>query len=168
MVSLVITAMVNKQEKKMFFFIKFLLFLAINFPALNNLLQMFTTNMNLNANKLPILVPSNSSSNITLSSQHGSNQSLNIPEQQHTLHSPRSQLSSNSNPTSYNNESSLLICGPNTNNPQNTHLNSNSSLTSTIATHSNGPYPPRMAPLYANSASSLPNASAGKLYSIVI
>jgi CUG-BP- and ETR3-like factor len=110
---------------------------AINFPALNNLLQMFTNNMNLNPNKLPILVPSNSSSNITSSSQHGSNQSLNNPEQ-HTIHSPRS---SNSN----NNDSSLLMCGPNT------HLNSNNGLTP-----NNTPYPP----LYTNNASSLPNAGA--------
>jgi hypothetical protein len=100
---------------------------------------MFSNNMNLNANKLPILIPSNSSSNITSSSQHGSNQSLNIPEQ-----SPRSTLPSNSN----NSESSLLMCGPNT------HLNSNNGLT-----HNNTPFPP----LYANSASPLPNAGAGNL-----
>jgi hypothetical protein len=108
---------------------------------------MFTNNMNLNANKLPILVPSNSSSNITSSSQHGSNQSLNIQEQQqqqHTLNSPRSPLSSNSN----TNDSSLLMCGPNT------HLNP----------PSNTPYPP----LYANNASPLSNAGAGKSNSIVI
>jgi hypothetical protein len=110
---------------------------------------MFTNNMNLNANKLPILVPSTSSSTINSNSQHGSNQSLNIQEQQHTLHSPRSPLSSNSN----NNDSSLLMCGPNT------HLNPNSGLTS-----NNSPYPP----LYANNVSSLPNAGAGKLNSIVI
>jgi hypothetical protein len=112
---------------------------------------MFTNNMNLNANKLPILVPSNSSSNITSNSQHGSNQSLNIQEQQqqHTLNSPRSPLSSTSN----NNESSLLMCG------LNTHLNPNSGLTS-----SNNPYPT----LYANNANPLPNAGAGKLNSIII
>jgi CUG-BP- and ETR3-like factor len=109
---------------------------AINIPALNNLLQMFSNNMNLNTSKLPILIPSNSSSNITSSSQHGSNQSLNIPEQ-----SSRSTLLSNSN----NNESSLLMCGPNT------HLNSNSGLP-----HNNIPF----SPLYANNASPLPNAGA--------
>ncbi len=127
-------------------------FIAINYPALNNLLQMFTNNMNLNANKLPILVPSNSSSNITSNSQHGSNQSLNIQEQQqqqqHTLNSPRSPLSSSSN----NNDSSLLMCG------LNTHLNPNSGLTS-----SNNPYPT----LYANNANPLPNAGAGQLNFIV-
>jgi hypothetical protein len=105
---------------------------------------MFTNNMNLNTNKLPILVPSNSSSN----SQHGSNQSLNIPEQQHTR---------NANNTSYNNESSLLMCGPNTNSPSNTHLIPNSGLTSAITTPSNPSYP---SPLYANTASPLANAGA--------
>lgn len=80
-------------------------FSAINFPALNNLLQMFSNNMNLNANKLPILIPSNASSNIPSSSHHGSNQSLNIPDQQQALNSPRT---TNSNTT----DSSLLICGP--------------------------------------------------------
>ncbi|CAF0931465.1 unnamed protein product [Rotaria sordida] len=130
---------------------------VINFPALHSLLQMFTNNMNLNGNKLPILVPSNTSSN----SQHGNNRSLNIQEQQQqlTLDSPRLPLSSNSNNTSYNNESSLLMCGPNTNGPPNTHLNPNSSLTPTIATPNNGPYPPTMPPLYANSPSSLSNAA---------
>jgi hypothetical protein len=101
---------------------------------------MFSNNMNLNTSKLPILIPSNSSSNITSSSQHGSNQSLNIPEQ-----SSRSTLLSNSN----NNESSLLMCGPNT------HLNSNSGLP-----HNNIPF----SPLYANNASPLPNAGAGKYH----
>ena len=124
------------------------MFLAINFPALNNLLQMFTNNMNLNTNKLPIPVPSNS--------QHGSNQSLNIPEQQHTLNSPR-----NSNNSSYNNESSLLMCGPNTNSPSNTHLIPNSGLTSTITTPSNPSYPPTISPLYATTPSPLANAGAG-------
>ncbi|CAF3390638.1 unnamed protein product [Rotaria sp. Silwood1] len=133
---------------------------VINFPALNNLLQMFTNNMNLNCNKLPILVPPNTSSNMTSNSQHGNNRSLNIQEQQQlTLDSPRLPLSSNSNNTSYSNESSLLMCGPNTNGPPNTHLNPNSSLTPTIATPSNAPYPPTMPPLYANSPSSLSNAA---------
>ena len=85
--------------------------------------------MNLNANKLPILIPSNSSSNINATSQHESNQSLNIPEQ-----SSRTNLPLNSN----TNESSLLMCGPNT--------------------HNNTPF----TPLYANTASPLPNAGAGK------
>jgi hypothetical protein len=110
--------------------------------------------MNLNPNKLPILIPSNSSSNMTSNSQHGSNQSLNIPEQQHT---PR-----NSNNASYNNESSLLMCGPNTNGPSPNHLIPNSGLTSNITTPSNTPYPPTMSPLYANTASPLANAGAGK------
>jgi len=150
MVLLVIMAIVNKKTKYNIQLNNSFYFIAINYPALNNLLQMFTNNMNLNANKLPILVPSNSSSNITSNSQHGSNQSLNIQEQQqHTLNSPRSPLSSTSN----NNESSLLMCG------LNTHLNPNSGLTS-----SNNPYPT----LYANNANPLPNAGAGKLNSIII
>ena len=137
--------------------------LAINFPALNNLLQMFTNNMTLNGNKLPILVPSNSST-----SQHGTNQSLDIQEQQQqqqqqTLNSPRSPLSSHSNNTSYNTDSSLLICGPNGNSPQNTHLNPNSSLSSNIPTPNTGPYLPTMSPLYTNNTNSLSNASAGKI-----
>jgi len=120
---------------------------------------MFTNNMNLNANKLPLLVPSNSSTN----SQQGSNQSINISEQQqqqqHSINSPR-----NSSNTSYNNESSLLMCGPNTNGPSNTHLIPNSGLTSTITTPSNPPYPPTISPLYANTASPLTNAGAGKSF----
>ncbi|CAF1397918.1 unnamed protein product, partial [Adineta ricciae] len=125
---------------------------AINYPALNNLLQMFTNSMNLNGNKLPILVPSNSSP-----SQHGNNQSVDIQEQQqHTGSSPRSPLSSNSNNTSYNTDSSLLMCGPNGNTPQNTHLNPNSSLPTT----NTAPYLPAMSPLYPNNANALSNASA--------
>ena len=90
--------------------------------------------MNLNANKLPILVPSNASSNIPSTSHHGSNQSLNIPEQQqqHLLNSPRSTLTTNSNHT----DSSLLICGP----------------TASSLAHSNPPF-------YGNSAA---NSGAGK------
>ncbi len=99
---------------------------------------MFSNNMNLNTNKLPILIPSNTSSNINSNSPHGSNQSLNIPDQQHTINSPRSPLTSNSN----NNDSSLLLCG------HNTHLNSNNGLT-----HNNTPF----TPLYTN------NPGAGKL-----
>ena len=71
---------------------------------------MFTNNMNLNTNKVPVLVPTNATSNITSSSQHGSNQSLNIPEQQQSINSPRSPLATNAN----NNDPSLLMCGPNT------------------------------------------------------
>lgn len=131
---------------------------------------MFTNNMNLSGNKMPILVPPNSSPNITSNAQqHGNNRSLNLSEHQHqqqqlTLDSPRLPLSSNSNNASYKNESSLLMCGPNTNGPQNTHLNPNSSLTSTIAAPNNGPYPPpTMPPLYQNSPSSLSNTGTGKL-----
>ncbi|CAF1595755.1 unnamed protein product [Rotaria magnacalcarata] len=133
---------------------------VVNFPALNNLLQMFTNNMNLNGNKLPILVPPNSSPNMSSNSQHGNNRSLNIQEQQQiTLDSSRLPLSSNSNNTSYSNESSLLMCGPNANGQPNTHLNPNSSLTPTIATPSSGSYPPTIPSLYANSPSSLPNVA---------
>lgn len=137
---------------------------VVNVPALNNLLQMFSNNMNLSGNKLPILVPPNTSSNMTSNSQHGNNRSLNIQEpQQMTLDSSRLTLSSNSNNTSYNNESSLLMCGPNTNGLPNTHLNPNSSLAATIATPSNTPYPPTMPPLYANNPNSLSNTATGKI-----
>ena len=102
---------------------------------------MFSNNINLNANKLPILVPSNASSNITSTSHHGSTQSLNIPEQQQpSLNSPRSTLTTNSN----NTDSSLLICGP----------------TANSLTHSNPPFPP----LYGNSATTLANPGAGREY----
>jgi hypothetical protein len=130
------------------------MFLAINFAALNNLLQMFSNNMNLNGNKPPLLSAPNPSSNMNLSSQHGSNQSLNIQEQHTRL--------SNQNNTSYNNESSLLMCGPNPNSPPNTHHNQNSGLTPSIATASNGPYPSAVPSLYANSASPLSNNGAGE------
>jgi len=76
---------------------------AINFPALNNLLQMFTNNMNINANKVPLLIPTNSSS----TSQHSTNQTHNLSDQQ-TLNSSRSTLPTNST----TNDSSLLMCGP--------------------------------------------------------
>jgi len=152
---------------------------AINFPALNNLLQMFTNNMNINGNKPPLLPPPpppppppGTSSNMTLSSQHGSNQSLNIQEQQqqHTLNSPRPPPP-NPNNSTYNNDSSLLICGtgaynsggPSPNNggglPTN-HHNQNGGLTPSIATPGNGPYPPTLTSLYANSGSPLSNSGA--------
>ena len=139
MVSWEIMAMVTISKRINIYTRRIMIILVINFPALNSLLQMFSTNMNINGNKLPILVPSNSSSsNITSSSQHGSNQSLNLPEQQqHPINSSRSPLPSNS----ANNESSLLMCGPNT------HLNSNSSLS-----HNHAPFPT----LYPN------NTGAGK------
>ena len=134
--------------------------LAINYPALNSLLQMFTNNMSLNPNKLPILVPSNTSSH----AQHATNPSHDLHEQQqHTLTSPRSPLSSNSNNTSYNTDSSLLMCGPAANSPQNGHLNPNSSLSSSIPQTSAGPYHPAMSPLYASNTNSLSNPSAGEI-----
>jgi CUG-BP- and ETR3-like factor len=141
---------------------------AINFAALNNLLQMFTNNMNLNGNKPPLLPPPpGTSSNMTLSSQHGSNQSLNIQDQQqHTMNSPRPPPPPNPNNGTYNNESSLLMCGtgvynsggpsPNNNGPTN-HHNQNGGLTPSVATPANGPYPPSIPSLYANSGSPLTN-----------
>ena len=90
-------------------------------------------------------------------------QQENNQQQQHSINSPR-----NSSNTSYNNESSLLMCGPNTNGPSNTHLIPNSGLTSTITTPSNPPYPPTISPLYANTASPLTNAGAGKSFQIII
>jgi hypothetical protein len=149
-------------------------FLAINFGALNNLLQMFSNNMNLNGNKPPLLPPPHppgTASNMTLSSQHGSNQSLNIQDQQHTLNSPRPPPPNPNNGT-YNNESSLLMCGagaynsggPSPNNggglPTNHHTQ-NGGLTTSVGTPGNGPYPPTIPSLYANSGSALSNGGAG-------
>jgi hypothetical protein len=145
---------------------------AINFAALNNLLQMFTNNMNLNGNKPPLLPPTTSgnSSNMNLSSQHGSNQSLNIQDQQHTLNSPRPPPPNLNNGT-YNNDSSLLMCGtggynnsgPSPNNgggPLTNHHNQNGGLTPSVATPGNNPYPPSIPSLYANSGSPLSNGGA--------
>ncbi|CAF2249706.1 unnamed protein product [Rotaria magnacalcarata] len=143
---------------------------SINFAALNNLLQMFTSNMNLNGNKPPLLPPPpppGTSSNMTLSSQHSSNQSLNVQEQQHTMNSPRPPPT-NQNNGSYNNESSSLMCGTsaynsnglnpnNGNGPPTNHHNSSGGLTSSATTPNNGPYPPTMPSLYANNSSSLSN-----------
>ncbi|CAF3870745.1 unnamed protein product [Rotaria sp. Silwood2] len=147
---------------------------SINFAALNNLLQMFTNNMNLNGNKPPLLAPPpppGTSSNMTISSQHSSNQSLNIQEQQHTMNSPRPPPPPNPNNGTYNNESSSLMCGtsaynsnglnPNNGNGPATNLhNQNGGLTSSAPTPSNGPYPPTMPSIYANSSSPLSNAGA--------
>jgi hypothetical protein len=129
--------------------------------------------MNLNGNKPPLLPPPpGTSSNMTLSSQHGSNQSLNIPEQQqHTLNSPRPPPPHLNNNT-YNNESSLLMCGTNAYNsggpsPNNgnglptNHHNQNGGLTPSVATPGNSPYPTTMPSLYANSGSPLSNGCAG-------
>lgn len=159
---------------------------AINLAALNNLLQMFANNMNLNGNKPPLLPapPTGPSApmNINLNSQHGSNQSLNLPEQQqqqqHSLNSPRSTHPANSNPTAYNNESSLLMCatgayssaGPSPNNPSappTNHHPANGGLPSAVSTAGNGSYPAApMASLYPNSAASpLSNGGAGKRHS---
>lgn len=150
------------------------LILAINFGALNNLLQMFSNNMNISANKPPLLPPPppGTSSNMTLSSQHGSNQSLNIQDQ-HTLNSPRPPPP-NLNTNTYNNDSSLLMCstnaytsgGPSPNNgnvPPTTHHNQNGGLTSSVATPATGSYIPTMPSMYANSGSPLSNNCAGRI-----
>ena len=152
-----------------------LVFLAINFAALNNLLQMFNNNMNLNGTKPPLLPPppSGASSNMNLSSQHGSNQSLNLPEQQHSLNSPRSTHPPNPNAGSFNNDSSLLMCatgaysspGPSsstTSGPPANHHPQNGGLPSAVSTPGSASYPPAMASLYTNSASPLSNGGAGK------
>ena len=154
-------------------------FLAINFPALNNLLQMFSNNMTLNGNKpplLPPLQPSGTSSNMNLSSQHGSNQSLNLQEQQHNLNPSRSSHPSNPNAATYSNESSLLMCatgaynnaGPNPNNsaaggggPPSNHHTQNGGLTPSVSAPGSGSYPPAIPSLYANSASQLSNGGGG-------
>jgi hypothetical protein len=159
--------------------IREMFFVAINFSALNNLLQMFTNTMNLNGNKPPILPPlplptTGTSSNLNVNSQHGSNQTLNLQEQQqqqqHTLNSPRSTHPPNTGV--YNNESSLLMCatgaynsaGPSPNNtggPPANHHAQNGGLTPSTSTTGNSSYPPTMPSLYANSASPLSNGGAG-------
>ncbi len=157
------------------------IFLAINFGAINNLLQMFTNNMNLNGNKPPLLPPPppGTSSNMTLSSQHGSNQSLNVQDQQHALNSPRPPPP-NLNNTAYNNDSSLLMCGTNAynsggpspnngNGPPTSHHNPGNGLTPSVATPGNGPYPPTMPSLYPNNGNTLSNGCAGmKLFSFIL
>jgi hypothetical protein len=149
--------------------------LAINFGALNNLLQMFSNNMNLNGNKPSLLPPPGpgASSNMNLSSQHGSNQSLNVQDQQqHALNSPRPPPPPNPNNGTYNNESSLLMCGtgpyngggpsPNsTGGPPATHHNQSGGLTPSVAAPGNNPYPPTIPSLYTNNGSPLSNGGAG-------
>ncbi|CAF1424011.1 unnamed protein product [Adineta steineri] len=150
---------------------------AINFAALNNLLQMFSNNMNLNGNKPSLLPPtSGTSSNMNLNSQHDSNQSLNMQDQQqqqqqqHTLNSPRPPPPNPNNGT-YNNDSSLLMCGTgaynsggpspnNTGGPPTNHHNQNGGLTPSATTPGNNPYPPSMPSLYANNGSTLSNGGA--------
>ena len=157
-----------------FFVRKFIsyIILAINFAALNNLLQMFANNMNLNGNKPPLLPPPpGTSSNMTLNSQTSGNQSLNIQEQQsHTLNSPRSHPSNPNNGT-YNNETSLLVCGtssynstgPSPNNGNGLPTNQNGSLTPSAAAPNNALYPSNIPSLYTNSSSSLSSGGAGKV-----
>lgn len=146
--------------------------LAVNLAAFNNLLQMFTSSMSLNGAKLPLLVPPNSSSNLTLNTPHGSNQSSNIQEQQqsHPLNSPRTPLSSGSTPAAYNNESALFMCGsgtynnlvPNPNNLGVHHHSQNGNGTGHLATPNNSHYPSTIPSLYGNSASALPTSGAGR------
>ena len=152
-------------------------YLAINFAALNSLLQMFNNNMNLNGNKPPLLPPpqTGASPNMNLSSQHGSNQSLNIQEQQqsqHPLSSPRSSHLPNPNAATYNNESSLLMCatgafnstGPSPNNPggpSTGHHSQNGGLTPSVSTPGSASYAPTISGLYANNGSPLSNGGAG-------
>ena len=155
-------------------------YLAVNLAAFNNLLQMFTSSMSLNGAKLPLLVPPNSSSNLTLNSPHGSNQSSNLQEQQqqqqqqqqqsHPLNSPRTPLSSGSTSAAYNNESALFMCGsgaynnlvPNPNNLGVHHHSQNGNGTGHLATPNNSHYPPTIPSLYGNSASALPTSGAGR------
>ena len=136
--------------------------------------------MNINGNKPPLLPPPpppGTTSNMNLSSQHGSNQSLNIQEQQHTLSSPRPPPNLTNN--TYNTESSLLMCGTNAYNsggpspnngnvPPANHHNQNGGLTPSVATPGTGPYPPTLPSLYANSGSQLSNGCAGKLHQFSI
>jgi len=147
----------NNGTGKVFFLSKFLLqyrlFLAINLAALNNLLQMFSNNININGNKAPLLPPP-PPSNTGLNSQLDTNQSLNIPDQQHALNSPRIPPP-NLNTTTYNNESSLLLCGTNVNGQPANHHNQN-------GTPGNPAYPPTLPSMYANNANSLSNGCAGK------
>ena len=119
---------------------------------------MFINTMNLNDNKLSVLVELNSSSNATSNYQNITIRSLNIQEQQQhlTSDSPRLSSSSNSSTTSHSNDSSLLMCGPNN------HLTPNSSLAKTIIQPNHGPYPSTILPLYGSSPSSLSTVGAGK------
>ena len=135
--------------------------------------------MTLNGNKpplLPPLQPPGTSSNMNLSSQHGSNQSLNLQDQQHNhLNPSRSSHPSNPNAVPYNNESSLLMCatgaynsaGPNPNNaaavggPPPNHHTQNGGLTPSVSTPGSGSYPPAIASLYANSSNPLSNGGGG-------
>ena len=130
--------------------------------------------MNLNGNKPPLLAPPHppgATSNMTLSSQHGSNQSLNMQDQQHALNSPRPPPPNLPNNT-YNNESSLLMCGTNAynggahnsnnvNGPSANHHNQNGGLTPAVTAPGNSPYPPTLPSLYANSGSPLANGCTG-------
>ena len=122
--------------------------------------------MNLNGAKLPLLVPPNPSSNLTLTSPHGSNQSLNMQEQQqHALNSPRAPVSPGSTATTYNNESTLFMCASGTYNnlvpnPNNigVHHSQSRDAVGHLATPNNSHYPP----LYGNGASALPTSGAGR------
>nr|BAK03068.1 predicted protein [Hordeum vulgare subsp. vulgare] len=146
---------------------------ALNFGALNNLLQMFSNNMNLNGNKPSLLPPPQgpgTSTNMNLSSQHGSSQSINVQDQQHTLTSPRAPAA-NANNGTYSNENSLLMCGagpynnggPSPNNaagPPTTHHNQNGALTPAVATPGTNPYTTAMPSLYTNTGNPLTNGGA--------
>lgn len=110
-------------------------------PALTNLFQMFT-----NGGKLPLMIPQNSSTNLNLTSSHGGN----------LQDSSRSGLTSNTNPTTYNNDPTLFVCPSNPagigNVPQ--HQNGNS----------NGPL---RASMYPNSANSMSSNHAGNVFLFV-
>ncbi|CAF0938004.1 unnamed protein product [Didymodactylos carnosus] len=107
---------------------------AINFPALNNLLQMLNSNGN---KQLPAGIAS-SPSNMGLSSQYGSTQSLNIPGQD-TLSGPLHQMNSprqNTNNQPNYNDSTLYYAN-------NGAINGNGPNNSAAVTaSSNGPLPP--------------------------
>ena len=155
-------------------------FIAINFGALNNLLQMFSNNVNLNGNKPSLLPPPQgpgTSTNMNLSSQNGSTQSLNVQDQQHTLSSPRAPAA-NANNGTYSNETSLLMCGagpynnggPNPNNaagPPATHHNQNGALTPSVATSGTNPYTTAMPSLYTNTGNPLTNGGAGREFQLI-
>ena len=130
------------SKKKHFFFH----FLAVNLAAFNNLLQMFSNNLNLNGTKVPLLVPS------TPSSPPGTNASLNLQD----LTSPRSNVPSASATgatTTYNPDPTLFMC--------NSGQFNGLGLTPTPNTH---PYSPPIPPLYTNGSGTGRQVNASKFH----
>jgi len=119
---------------------------TVNLAAFNNLLQMFSNNLNLNGTKVPLLVPS------TPSSPPGTNASLNLQD----LTSPRSNVPSASATgatTTYNPDPTLFMC--------NSGQFNGLGLTPTPNTH---PYSPPIPPLYTNGSGTGRQVNASKFH----